>query len=200
MSDEKITDETVKDELETTMSPAEELAALKRKADILGVSYNGNIGVDTLRARINAKMDGEKAPEEEPVAEEEKPLTKIQIREKLIKEKTALVRCRIANMNPAKAELHGEFITVANKFIGTITKFIPFGDATENGYHIPRVIYEDLKRRKFQQIKTKRKNGNIELDNRMVSEYAIEILPPLTQEELDDLAAAQAAASRVSND
>lgn len=60
------------------------------------------------------------------------------------------LRCRVYNLNPAKADLPGEIISVSNRFIGTVRKFIPFGEATENGYHIPRVLVQDLKSRQFQ--------------------------------------------------
>lgn len=73
-----------------------------------------------------------------------------ELRDSQTAEHLALVRCRVYNLNPAKADLPGEIISVANRFIGTVRKFIPFGEATENGYHIPRVLVEDLKSRQFQ--------------------------------------------------
>jgi len=36
---------------------SQELEALKRKADTLGVTYSPNICVETLRARINEKLE-----------------------------------------------------------------------------------------------------------------------------------------------
>ena len=112
-----------------------------------------------------------------------------------------LIRCRIANLNPSKRDLRGEIFTVANKYVGTVRKFIPYGEATDNGYHIPHIIYEQLKTRKFLQVNTRndRSAGNqIVVDQRWVPEFSIEVLPQLTQEELDKLAASQAAAGGVS--
>lgn len=186
-----------------------ELDLLKDRARTLGVEFSGNIGVETLKKRIELKLSGE-APgsdeDEDEVAEEapaEKPRAKtkaeqeMELRENLRKEKMALVRCRIYNLNPGKRDLQGEIITVRNRYLGTVRKFIPFGEATDNGYHIPKIIYDDLKARQFQQIGTKQKNGQIEVTKRMVPEYSIEVLPSLSKEQLEELALKQAAAERL---
>ena len=112
-----------------------------------------------------------------------------------------LVRCRIAHLKPSKRDFRGEIFTIANKYIGTVRKFIPYGEATDNGYHIPKILYEELKSKKFLQVNTRndRAAGNqIVIDQRWVPEFSIEVLPKLTQDELDKLAASQAAAGGVS--
>lgn len=188
-------------------TPENELEMLKERAKILGINP-GNRGVEKLREAVNAKMNGEEIEQEEAPVEAaaatspaERPKTKAQIeqeiREKLQKEQMALVRCRIYNLNPSKRDLQGEIITVANKYMGTVRKFIPFGEATDNGYHIERCIYNDLKSRKFQQINTKRVKGQIQIDNRVVPEYNIEVMPMLNEKELAELAARQSAAERL---
>lgn len=192
---------------ENEEAPAvDELSLLKERARTLGIPLGGNIGLEALKKKIAAKLSGEKEePEEEEEAETKaaptRKMTKAEteqaMREKLQKDKMALVRCRIYNLNPSKRDLQGEIITVANKFLGTVRKFIPFGEQTDNGYHIPKVIYEDLIRRQYQHVKTKRVKGNIEVETRMVPEYNIEVLEPLTAEELKDLAMRQSAAERL---
>lgn len=141
------------------------------------------------------------APKAAPAIAPSPRLTKAQqeqqIREKIQREKMYLVRCRIYNLNPAKVDLPGEIITVQNKYLGTVRKFIPFGEATDNGYHIEKVLYDDLRARKFQQIQTKKIRGQIVHETRLVSEYSIELLPNLTPEELRELATQQAAADRL---
>lgn len=190
---------------ETSLNPVDELAMLKERADTLGVPYSNNIGLDTLKKRVNDKLNGvTEQKEEEPSkekTEEPKAMTRAakeqKLREDLAREHLALLRVRIYNLDPKKNDLRGEIITVGNRYLGSIRKFIPFGEATDNGYHIPKIMYEELKRRKFQQIRTKTVNGQIEVKSRMVPEYSLEILPPLTPEELEDLAVRQAAAERV---
>lgn len=196
------------DEALMNSSPADELSMLKERARLMGIPFNGNIGVDALRKRINDRLEGK--PDEviqasPQVAQMSQAKTRAQIEQELRDtqqaEQLALVRCRIYNLNPAKADLPGEIVAVANRYIGTVRKFIPFGEATENGYHIPRVLLNDLKARQFQHITTKRdKKGQIEVKTRLVPEYNIVELPPLTEEELQELAIRQAAAERVNGE
>lgn len=121
-----------------------------------------------------------------------------QIRDRLKRDCMKLVRCRIYNMNPSKADLKGEIVTVANKYIGTVRKMIPFGEATDNGFHIEQILFDELKSRKFQQLRPKKVRGIDQApERRMVPEYNLEILPPLTRNELRELAQKQAAAERL---
>jgi hypothetical protein len=146
------------------------------------------------------------APTGAPVAEVAAPkrkLTKAEaeqaIRTQLHRDEMKLIRCRITNLNPAKKDLHGEIFAVANRYLGTVRKFIPYGEATDDGYHIPKVLYDELVTRQFQQISVKKdqRTGTNSVTTRWVREFAIEVLPPLTQEELNRLATAQAAAGSV---
>lgn len=194
------------DEDEVALAPLDELAMLKERAKLMGISISGNIGIDALKKKIEHHLAGKKEEADEPAnlsvgsnaprkkskAEQEQDL-----REQLWADEMALVRCRIYNMNPSKRDLHGEIITVANRFVGTVRKFIPFGEATDNGYHIPKIIFNDLKARQFQSITTKTVNGKIEVKTRMVPEYNIEVMPPLSAEELQELALKQEAAERL---
>jgi len=123
--------------------------------------------------------------------------TRHELTQRLRNEALKLVRVRIHNLNPGKRDLHGEFITIGNKYIGTVRKLIPFGEESENGYHIPQIILDDLRQRKYQAITTKRVDGQIKITSRLAPEYNIEILEPLTPEELRELAMKQAAAQRM---
>lgn len=164
-----------------------ELDLLKQRADLMGIKYKGNIGVDALKAKIESA--GVKKPAEPEEGEE----SELAMRQRIQKEQMALIRCRIYNLNPSKVDLPGEFITVANRYLGTVRKFIPFGEATEQGYHIPKVLFDDLRSRQFQQINTKKVRGQVVQNTRMVPEYNLTVLPPLEKEELEDLAVRQAA-------
>jgi len=104
-----------------------------------------------------------------------------------------LIRLRITNLNPNKKDLPGEIITVANDLIGVVRKYIPYGEHSENGYHVPNILYKFMKRRQFQDIREVKKNGQDTVVRRLVKEFALEVLPPLTEEELNLLKAAQAA-------
>lgn len=175
----------------------DELTLLKKRADMVGLSYHPSIGVASLKAKLEAHLAGEK-PEAaaEPTAEKvSKAATEAQLRKTLNDEARRLVRLRITNLNPAKKDLHGEIFTVANDYIGIVKKFIPYGEVTEDGYHVENVIYEQMKARKFLQIKTRKdpqRPGNMLISQKWVPEFALEVLPQLTKEELDELARVQA--------
>lgn len=185
----------------------DEMTLLKQRADLLGIAYSPRIGIDSLKQKIARKVAGEpeeKAPAEEKVAAEPAAMSKIQreakLRADMQTEHMKLVRLRITNLNPNKKDLHGEIFTVANRFLGNVKKYIPYGEATEDGYHVPHVIYMQLKTRKFLNIRTYRNkaNGQIVVEQKWVPEFALEVLPQLDQGELNQLAASQAAAGGVS--
>lgn len=188
-------------ELSAATAEDQELAILKQRADVLGIPYNGNIGLETLRNRVRdhqTKLESAtKAEPELKTAPKTKAQVEQELRDQVKREGLVLLRCRIANLNPQKRDLEGELITVANRFLGTVSKFIPFGEAGES-YHIPKVLYDELRDRKFQQVISKKDaQGKEQLSRRMVPEYSIEILPQLTAEELQELAVKQAAAERL---
>lgn len=188
---------------EDQVSEADQLAILKSRARLMGITFSPNIGVAALKAKIEDKLaEGEKKPEPAEVnplgdapIDPDVPETPIQIRKRLQKEAMKLVRCRITNLDPKKKDLPGEIITVANEYLGTVRKFVPFGEQTDDGYHLPYCLYKFLLGRKFLNIRIlKAPNGTPVVKHEYVREFAIEVLPPLTQQELDKLAAAQAAA------
>lgn len=198
----------------------DELGLLKTRAKLLGITFSNNIGVDALREKIAAKMtedaaaheaatnvssasnDQSNAPVPEGLKGDEQgivpaPVKKLTLRQLMIRDNMKLVRIRVVNLDPKKKEWPGEFLTVANEHLGTVTKYIPFGEATDNGYHVPYCIYKMLKNRKFLSIRTfkDKKNGNqIKVEQRWANEFAIEVLDPLTPDELAKLATAQTAA------
>jgi hypothetical protein len=189
-------------EPQMTATPSDELSLLKKRADIIGIQYKSNIGVDSLKVKIENHMNpttqDEEVKEDVVVAKRKtKAESEQAIRDNLYKTKMKLVRCRITNMNPTKSDLEGEVITIANRFLGTVRKFVPFGEKTDNGYHLPQVLFDNMKSRKFQQVKTKKVNGQIVHTTRMVPEFALEVLDPLTPEELKQLGDRQEASSRL---
>ena len=182
------------------------LQALKQKATLMGVTFSNNIGEDALAKKIEEKLAGnapvaqtsELNPLDSDVAGE-KPKAKMTLRQRQIAEQMALTRVRITCMNPQKKDLQGEIYTVANEYIGNVRKFIPYGEASEGGYHIPKCLLTMLQEKKFLQITTvkDKRTGTTRPVTREVREFAIEILPPLTKEELRDLATAQIAAGSI---
>lgn len=181
-----------------TQQQMDERSLLMQRARMMGLNISNNIGLDTLKQRIQDHLDGNTNKKETPLLKDpaiKDTGKKKTLRQHLMEDAMKLVRIRITNLDPKKKDLQGEIITVANEYIGTIKKFVPFGEVTDNGYHVPNVIYKALKRRKFLNIRTRKgPNGQIHVEQNWAQEFAIEVLPPLTAEELQQLATAQLAA------
>lgn len=176
---------------ENLLSQAQEMEILRERAIKLGISIPPNIKIETLRAKINEKLG---TSTESSKNDEDKGT---QVRKEALK----LIRCQIVNLNPNKKNWPGEIITVWNKYTGTVKKFVPFGDKTLEGYHVPKIIFDTLKERKFLSITTKRgEQGKIQVSSRFVPEFALTVLPQLTKEELAELATAQKAAGSIQAD
>lgn len=185
----------------------DELTALKNRANQMGLTYSNNIGVDALRTKINEALGPKTEPQEpeiDPALDQETlPLNQVTdkavLRRRIYEESMRLIRVRITNLNPMKKDIPGEYVTVHNRYLGTVKKYIPFGEATDNGYHVPKILLDVLKARKFNSVKVKRNNGMGVAGNQLpqsqwVKEFAIDELPPLTKAELEQLARQQAAA------
>ncbi len=115
------------------------------------------------------------------------------------KRATRLIRCIVTNRNPLKQSWDGEIFTVSNDLIGQQRKFVPF--SLDEGYHLPQIIIDTLKDKECTVfVNSKTKNGEKVKVGKLIKEYAIEILPPLTQKELGALASQQAARGSIDND
>ena len=174
------------------MDTVSELAQLKLQAQRMGIPFSPNIGLDTLRERIRASLV---SPTEAPVKESKAVMTANQIRQQHLAEATKLVRVRITCHNPMKKEWRGEVFTFANSIVGSIKKFVPYNtEGDEVGYHIPHCIYQLMKDKKYQSFVTKKlANGDPVRVPKLTQEFSLEVLPQLTQEELNKLAADQRA-------
>ena len=163
---------------------AEALKALKAKADMLGISYSPNIGEDTLRARINEKLEGPVVAK--PASGKE---SEVQRKMRLRREATRNIRCQVTCMDPTRKGWRGENITSGNAMTGSITKFIPF-DAPD-GWHIPKIILNAMKERFYQHHYIVTVNGRDVNKQRSMPAFAITELPALTVEELQVIAERQ---------
>lgn len=170
-------------------NPEDELIQLKQMATTMGIKFSPNIGLDALRAKVKeANM-----PDVEGVDEEtgEVKLSEFQKNDQLRKDCSKLIRVRVTCMNPDKKDWKGEIFTVCNSKVSALKKYVPFG--IDEGWHIPTLIYQMMKEREFTQHYTIR-NAKGELVNRQrkAKEFNIEVLDPLTEEEIKDLARRQA--------
>lgn len=149
---------------------------LKEQAAKLGITHSPNIGVDTLDNKIKghlAQLEQINQPSEHDLVE------------KKIKEATKLVRIIATCMDHTKTEgeRQGEYVMGGNSVTGTLKKFIPYGHPV----HIEQLLLNVLKEKKFQQ-----RFGVGNQNYREVQEFAIQILPDLTPEEVEELKKVQA--------
>ena len=187
----------------------DELTFLKERAKVMGIPFSNNISLETLRKRVADKMEGkDEAPEvnaltgdpEIAQALATKPLdpkaNAVALRKLMHAKQMRQVRVRVTNMDPKKKDLPGEIWTVANEYLGTVRKFVPYGEQTDDGFHIPYCLYRLLDSKRFLHIRDvkDRTTGIVRQDKVWAKEFSLDVLPTLTQGELDRLAAAQAAA------
>lgn len=191
--------QAIETDVQTNDEAPSEKEVLMNRARLMGITFSNNISVEKLRDKIAAKMAGEEEEKQEQGAVQAEADDAPVSRQDLINASMKLVRIRIACLNPLKKDLPGEIFTVANDYIGTVRKFIPYGEATDDGYHVPFCIYQMLEEKRFLNIRTikDRRTGTNRIEQKWVKEFAIEILPQLTKEELKQLAQAQIAAGSV---
>ena len=196
-----MTDLTQNENSNSIEETVNELDLLKQRARMMGIQFSNNIGVEALRAKIEAKQAEEADSKiEVPVVKAASTKSaKATMLATMKSEQMKLVRLRISNLDPKKKDLRGEVITVGNDIMGKVAKFVPYGEVTDNGYHVPQCIYNELKSRKFLHIRTAKnpRTGEAQVEQRLVPEFALEVLPQLTAEELAQLAAQQAASGGV---
>lgn len=183
----------------------DEMTILKQRATMMGIKFSNNIGLEALRKKVADAQEGiteQEQPEVNPLATTSTVQEdKLSMAQRIRLENTRLVRVRIQNLDPKKKDLPGEILTVANDYMGTVRKYVPYGEATDNGYHIPYCLYKLLKNRKFLHVSVKKgRNGKERVEQQWVREFAIEILPQLTEEELKQLGQAQLAAGSLNDD
>lgn len=164
-------------------------ACYKQQADNLGLNYPQNISTEKLKQIVGNKL--KQIRSEQP--------KKNNVAATQFKDMRALVRIQINVLNPAKQNWTGEIFTVGNDVIPHMTRFIPY-NAVNGIWHVERMFVEMLKNRKYQRMvehsgsrNDPSKYGVDYNRNQLVPEFSIIELPPLTEQELEDLGANQAA-------
>lgn len=185
----------------------DELTTLKQRAQLMGLSFHPSIKLEKLREKVNAHLTAQKpqedAPDDEVVAmgsvgAEPRKETPLEFRKRKMDEAAALIRVRVTCMNPAKREWQGEIITAGNSLVGTHRKYVPFNGEP---WHVPRIIYNQLVDRQCQVFASVPDGrGGKKRQGKLIKEFAIEVLPNLTPDELKSLAQRQAMANGTSEE
>ena len=168
-----------------TESTKTELEILREKLDAAGVSYAPAAKEASLRKLLQEHEEG--------------TLDQRTEEQKLRDEQLKLVRVIVSPADPNRQQTGGEVFTISNRLIGTVSKYIPFDN--EEGYHIPKAMYDTMKEMKFQQIKQEKNEHGVYIQKvRIINAFVIQVLDPLTKEELEELAEAQRARNTVGKD
>ena len=200
-------------------TPEMELDALKKQADIMGLAYHPRQGLKKLKkivedhlAKTGKEVKQAHAEQAQQAVNTVQPIpdastataadapynlqtgaaeTIGQKRNRVRKNATRLVRFRLTCMNPNKKGWSIQQFAVGNRSVGTIKRYIPFNAPA---WHCEEMLLRSIQERKFIDFyEVKDRKGRPYKKHRLVKEFAIEILPPLTEQEIIDLKAQQQA-------
>lgn len=165
--------------------------ALETKAKMLGVEFHPKLSDAKLSERIKEHLENTAKPKDEApkLAKADGKENENERRLRLKREASELVRVIISCKNPLKKAHGGQIFSVGNSNIGNFTKYVPFEN--QEGWHVPKIILQAIKDAEYQHFYTDPNNESITLSRR-AKEFVVDILPPLTKEELHELAQRQA--------
>lgn len=151
-----------------------ELELLKTQADILQLKYKSNVTAKTLRKQIMEALAED--DDSEGLSNKE--------RQEMINENTKLVRCIIMPVASHMRDYQGQIFSAGNSALGIISKYVLFN--TE--YHVPNILLKQIQAQEFQYFVKRNVNGEEFRESKMRKAFNVEILDPLTDDELKELA------------
>lgn len=162
--------------LEKDTMPSE-LELLKTQADIIQLKYKSNVTAKTLRKQIMTALAED--DDSEGMSQKE--------HEELVNENTKLIRCIIMPVAPHMRDYQGQIFSSGNAVLGVISKYVLFN--TE--FHVPNILLKQIQSQEMQFFIKRTSNGEEFRESKMRKAYNVEILDPLTADELKELARSQ---------
>ena len=105
-----------------------------------------------------------------------------EVSDKRTKDALKLVRCMITCNNKNKTSYKGEIFAARNAVINEVKKFIPFGRPT----HVPQILLNVIKEKQYQTfVEETLPNGMKVNKPHLINEYNIQILDPISKDELE---------------
>lgn len=160
----------------TTAAPTE-LELLKAQADVMGITYKSNITAKTLRKNLMDALTEDDDSEGMSNAD----------RNLLEAENTKLVRVIVTPMASHMKDHQGQLFAVGNAILGVISKYVLFNAE----YHIPKIILNHIQEQEMQYFVRAKVNGQDVRESRMRKAFSVEVLDPLTADELKELGRSQ---------
>ena len=108
-----------------------------------------------------------------------------------------LIRIVVSPNDSLMASYPGLIFTVGSSRLSKngemVKKFVPFNN--EAGWHVPKIIYDQINAAEMQKFRTTTSaNGEKVLEPYLTKKFNVRVLPELTVEELENLAASQQSA------
>ena len=114
------------------------------------------------------------------------------------KEATQLIRVVIVCNNPAKLKYPGETFGAGNSTVGTHKRYVPFNN--QEGWHVPLIILNTIKERMCPVTYEKEDiKGRSTSATRLIPEFTVTELPPLTPKAIQELAMRQKIEKSIDN-
>ena len=153
------------------------LEQLKEQATELGISFKANATEATLKKLIN-----EHEKQQEALVHQALELDNLK-----------LTHVIITPNDPSRLQQQGEIFGGGNSVLGTITRFVPFGE----NWLIENILYKHIRDKQYQYFKVHQKDGKEFVESKLLPAYNIQVLPLPTEKEIKELAQAQLARNSV---
>ena len=161
---------------------------LKDKADLLGISYAGNISTEKLRELVNKAnepLEVTEPKQEKASANTTNEVDPVAIRLELTKKVRVLITCNDPLMKDYDTTPYYSF---SNSTLTLPSITVPLGVE----WHIPNAYVGMLQAMECKiPVKSKDEKGRPITIRRTVKKYNVNVLPPLTAKELEELKQAQ---------
>lgn len=160
----------------------------KDQARILGLTYRQNLPTEELKTLVEETLLERNKQQQTTTYNGISKLPKSVV--EMQQTATTLVRCTIDCLDPNEKERQSMLFTVANDNV-MVKRLVPVNGVV---WHVERILLDHIKSRTYMQYPTKYVNGKAVADmdrGRKLPMFKVVELPPLTEQELKDLAEQQ---------
>lgn len=173
------------------------------KAELTGRGIKMHHKTNAIKLRKTLQDDVDKNDTKVPVEVESSPVQPAKAEKKSVKKPTMTLEEKCMHLKriivtPNDPELSGHSGLVFTVMVSAVNngkaikKYVPFNN--EEGWHVPNVIVNQIANAEMQKFRSaKAPNGDTVLQPYQAKKYNVQVLPDLTQKEIDKLAASQAA-------
>lgn len=109
-----------------------------------------------------------------------------------------LIRVIVRPNDPLKLDSSGDVFTVGSDIVNrgrAIKKYVPYNN--EEGWHVPNILLDNIRAAECQIFKKVKRGNEHVMESQKIKAYNVEVLPPLTQEELTKLGQRQKATGTI---